>query len=324
MHFSFRFIIFCIFSKRAIMNLSEEVEMSCRILGTTYSVITEFPSEKLLINHIFAIALNSLLIIPTILLNAVAIITILKYSQLNNKPCYFIILVQSIIDLAVGVLGIPLILSNCIVENLVLKSSFLPYGLSIVTLSALTMERYIAILHPYAYSTHVTKKRLLIYMITGAVVMFSVIIFSFLNPRLLQIFGTVVETLLFFFTAFAYTRIYLVVRKLARSPNQRCGVAVEENLTRMKLFLREIKQAKSCFMIVICFFVLCLFPGAMAFPFSDSFDKHDRLAISIWIVTLKLSNSSANSLIFFWTKTMLRKEAVKMLKIMGLDYILNI
>jgi hypothetical protein len=78
---------------------------------TTYSVITEFLSEKLLINHIFAIALNSLLIIPTILLNAVAIITIFKYSQLNNKPYYFIILVQrSIIDLAVGVLSIPLIL----------------------------------------------------------------------------------------------------------------------------------------------------------------------------------------------------------------------
>ena len=319
------------------MNLSEEqkvFEMSCRILGTTHSVITEFPSEKLLINHIFAIALNSLLIIPTILLNAVAIITILKYSQLNNKPCYFIILVQSIIDLAVGVLGIPLILvylasgiggvSNCIVASLALRSTFLPYGLSTVTLSALTMERYIAILHPYAYSTRVTKKRLLIYVATGAVVMFSVIIFSLLSLRLLQTFGTVVETLLFFFTAFAYTRIYLVVRKLARSPNQRCGVAEEENLTRMKLFLREIKQAKSCFMIVICFFVLCLFPGAIAFPFFEAFDKYDRLVISIWIFTLNLSNSCANSLIFFWTKTMLRKEALKMLRIMGLDCILNI
>ncbi len=305
------------------MNLSVDQEgfkMSCEILGTTYYVVTKLPSYKLVINHIFAIAVNGILIIPTILLNAIPIITILKSSQLKSKPCYFIILVQSFVDLAVGVFGIPLFIfflagglrgnANCILATLVSRSTTLPIGLSTSTVSVLTLERYIAILHPYAYKTQVTKKRLLIFVCFGAVVIFSVNIFS-IHFRKLLLGALVIGTLIFFSFAFAYTRIYLVVKKLARSQN-RPHDAAAENVTRMKLFLRKIKQAKSCFIVVICFGLLSFLPGAIAFPFIQSFDKHNKDAITIWCYTLLFLNSSANSLIFFWTKTMLRKEAAKL------------
>ncbi len=73
------------------MNLSEEqegVEMSWE-MGKTYTVISKLPSDQFLIGHIFAIAVNGILIIPTILLNAIPIITIFRSSQLNRKPCFF-------------------------------------------------------------------------------------------------------------------------------------------------------------------------------------------------------------------------------------------
>ena len=171
--------------------------MSCKILGGTHFVVTKLPSEKFVINYIFAITFNGLLMIPTVLLNAVAIITTLKSSQLKSKPCYFIILVQSVIDLAVGVLSILLMifflasgiggLTNCIAASLAFKSGILPFMLSCVTLSALTIERYIAILHPYAYRTQVTKKRLLIYIGCGAVVTISLLFLFLFNPRLYHI-----------------------------------------------------------------------------------------------------------------------------------------
>ena len=336
MLFSFSVVVFRIFytRKQVKMNLSgvqEGVEMSCEILGTTYFVITKLPSDKFLINHIFAIAVNGILIIPTILLNAIPIITILKSSQLNSKPCYFIILIQSVIDLAVGVLGIPLFLvylasgiggnSNCVLATLAFRAMTFPMGLSTYTVSALTLERYIAILHPYAYKAQVTKKRLFIYVCIGAVVMFSLTIFSFHTGRR---YGAIaVQILIFIFMAFAYTRIYLVVKKLARSEN-RPHDATAENLTKMKLFLREIKQAKSCFIVVICFGLLCFLPTAIAFPIFRSFGKYDLLGISVWVYTLFLLNSSVNSFIFFWTKTMLGKEAAKLWKTMCLHYISNI
>jgi hypothetical protein len=91
-------------------------------------------------------------------------------------------------------------------------------------------------------------------VVTDAVVMFSaVVIFCLLNRRLLQTF--IMNAPFLLHCVCLHQNILGKVRKLARSPNQPCGVAAEENLTRMKLFLQEIKQAKSCFMVVICFFL---------------------------------------------------------------------
>ena len=74
----------------------------CQILRTNQLLITKIPSERYQINNISVIVFSAVLILPTIALNLVASITILKTPQLKSKPCYFIILVQSLIDLAVG------------------------------------------------------------------------------------------------------------------------------------------------------------------------------------------------------------------------------
>ena len=312
------------------MNLSvEEVfAMSCKILGKTHFVTSKFKSRKFVVNHIFAITFNGVLVIPTILLNAVAIITILKSSQLKSKPCYFIILVQSVIDLAVGAFGIPLLIfflasgiggiTNCIAARLASKSALLPFMLSCVTLSALTLERYIAILHPFAYKTQVTKKRLLIYVGCGAVVAISLCLASLFNPILSLICLTATEILIFVFTVFAYTRIYLVVKKLSRSPNRPHDPAAVENTTKIKMLLQKFKHAKSCFMVVICFGVLCLLPPAITLPLSAKLEQSEIGAVLAWAYTFNMLNSCVNSVIFFWTKTMLRTEAVKMLNTMNM------
>ena len=313
-----------------IMNLSagqETYATSCRILGTTTFVIIKLPSEKLLVNHILAIAVNGILIIPTILLNAVAIITIWKSSQLSRKPCYFIILVQSVTDLAVGFVGLPLFIfylksgiggdaNHCTLVFLTFRLTLLPAGLSSITLIALTLERYIAILHPYSYCSEVTKKRLLLFIGCFDALEILVLAFSLYSRRFLEIYVEVKVTFALMSVVFTYTRIYLVVRKIARSQCKPQDPSSEENLTRMKLFLREIKQAKACFIVVIYFFVLSFLPATIAIPFFPMLDMFEELAVRVWVVTLGLLNSSANSVVFFWAKTMLKKEAVKMVTAM--------
>ncbi len=299
-------------------------EISCLIFGERHNFMRKFPSDKLLVNHFVTLTVNVMLIFPTVLLNAVSVITIIKSSQLKNKICYFIILMQSATDLVVGVLGIPLFLiflvtglgtiSNCVVATLAYRSSVLPIGVSILTLSALTMERYIAVLYPYAYSTQVTRKRILVYICSGTMVMVLVVILSLAIEGLIKRFTMVLATLFFTSNAFVYARIYLVVRKLARSQNQPQDITVVNNLTRQKMFIQEIKQAKNCFIVVICFFILCFLPVIVTNVVATYVNKYKLQAIQNWATTLGISNSSANSVIFFWTKTLLRREAVKILK----------
>ena len=312
------------FTEHMNSTVNEEFQVTCQILGSTHFVITKLPSEKIVMNHIFAIAFNGIMIIPTILLNGVAVVTIFKSSQLNSKPCYFIVLLQSMFDLAVGVFSIPLFIYylansiggifNCFAASLGHRLTLVPVGVSTITMTAMSMERYIAILHPYAYKTQVTKKRLSVFIGSSAAVEFLVLSLSLAGQWLLEIYVIVKITLVFLFTIYVYTKIYLVVKKLARSQKKPHDFAKELNLTKLKLFLRQIKEARSCFLVVVCFCVLGFLPATIAVPFFASMNKFEELAITVWVISVGILNSSVNSIIFFWTKTMLRKEALKVFK----------
>ena len=305
-------------------------EVSCHIFGAMHSVIIKFPIEGLVINHILAIVFNIFLILPTISLNGVAVVTILKSYQLKRKPCYFIILVQSVSDLAVGLLGIPFFVyflstgiglgSNCVLAIMALRSTIIPMGISTFTLFIMTMERYMAILHPYAYSTQVTKKRLLTFAGISVAVQFTTSILSLAFHGFYEVYRMITVSIVFSFVAFAYSKIFLVIRKLSRSEKNPRDVTSEDNMARKKLFLREMKQAKSCFIVTICFFVLAFLPTAIAVLASLNLDKFERLANLIWGVTLSSCNSSFNSIIFYWSQTLLRKETFKTLKTIWLFF----
>ena len=309
------------------MNLSVTLEVfiaECQILGTNQVLITKIPSEKYLINNISVIVFNAILILPTIALNLVASITILKTPQLKSKPCYFIILAQSVIDLAVGVVGIPSYISfiaswtggasSCLSTSLLFRGGMISVLSSLVTVSILTLERYIAIIHPYAYKTQVTKKRIVICTASSAVVHSGFVAVSYLGKQLVMIYGMISAGLVFFFTTFAYTRIFFVARSLVGSPSQPHDVGKLQNVTKTKLLRQKIKLAKSCFAVVICFFSLCFLPQAIAFPYYTDLKKVENIEIGVWIGTIVLVNSSANSVLFFWAKKMLRKEGIKFLK----------
>ena len=303
----------------------EEVFLtSCHMFGVKHVYVAKLPSKNLFINQILAIAFNGILIFPTLSLNAVAVITIIKTAPLRSKPSYFIVSLQSMFDLAVGLLGIPLFIfflgsaiggiSNCNALTLVNRLMFVPIEVSTVLATAMTVERYIAILHPYAYKVQVTKRKILLSVGFSSVLSIFLTNLVLTVQNLIRIYMIVKVAFVLFLTAYAYTRIYLVVRNLARSQMKLPhGVVENMNVTKMKKFFQEVKQAKSCFVVVVCFFVLSFLPPAIAVPIASGTNEFEELRILIWAFSINVLNSTANSAIFFWTKTMLRKEALKLL-----------
>ena len=177
--------------------------------------------------RIAMLVINCILLFSTISLNGISVITIRKSSQLRSKICYFVILLQCVVDLCVGVLGIPIFIyyllfpfldiANCTFFVLAFRNAHLTCLLSMTTLSAMTMERYIGVLHPYYYETKVTKKRILIYVCGSGLVLVSALACSFLDRKIITIGGRALIFVCLLLTGLAYTRIYLVIRKLIRS-----------------------------------------------------------------------------------------------------------
>lgn len=199
---------------------------------------------------------------------------------------------------------------NCNFMFVAYRLSSLLCWLSIVTLSALTVERYIGVLHPYQYHIKVTKKRILMYMSGSSLAIVLVLAFSFLDRQIMPTVCSASILVFFCLTGFVYARIYLVIRRLISS--ERKPACESRSQDRRRILNRESRHAKSCCLVVVCFAIFLLpFTFLNVFFTVGSFDYMFHLK---WSLTSMIINSSVNSVIFFWTKILLRKEALKTLK----------
>ena len=150
-----------------------------------------FPSNGYFVNHVFVYGVNVLLTIATVLLNSVTRLTFGKSSQLRSKLPNILIMVQSCIDLGVGAIGNSFFsfsllseirgTARCFFKAAAYETAVLMTILSMTTLSAMNIERYLGIVHPLVHIAKVTRKRILLYI--GFVSLFGIII-SFCLPYL--------------------------------------------------------------------------------------------------------------------------------------------
>ena len=258
--------------------------------------------------RILIIVFNVILVISTLFLNSLSITAIRKSSQLKNKLCYFVILIQSSVDFSFGVISIPALIvfvaspllgiENCFFIVALVQTVIIVPAIPLVTLSSITLERYIGVLYPYSYQTFVTKRRLLIYLGVGCLILFGGVSSSIITPGILKPVTVVYVLANFLFIAFAYTRIYLVIRRLRRT--RQCPVDTEKQKSGIRRLHREVQHAKSCFVVVL-YFIVSVMPSVISSSFVNEKNLHKSAAMVSWAITLTNSNSSFNSLIFFWT-----------------------
>ena len=302
-------------------DVSHAIFTTCKVGGSSYVVLSQFPKEEYKRNGIAVLVVNCILFFITISLNGISIITIRRSSQLRGKVFSFVILLQSVFDLGVGVFGIPFFIfyllfpflstSNCTFTILARRVTRVTCRLSMVTLSGMTLERYIGVLHPYYYEAKFIKKKILIYVCTLGLCIFSIFVYSLCDGGIKKHFTRGLTILFFVLTVWAYVKIYRVIRKLIRS-ERRPACESHKKRSIWKRQIRERRKATSCFLAVICFafFLLPSLLSAAAFRSGTL----DFVVYQNWSITLLILNSSVNSLIFFWTKTLLRKEASKIIK----------
>jgi hypothetical protein len=140
------------------INTNEEIFQDCFVFNSKYQVLTKVHSKDVFNGMISSCTFVTILIIPTILLNGVSDVTIMKCPQLKEKIAYFLIMVHLLADLAVGFVTLPLFSYVCITQTfgtvdcfrqrLILNIMNIPFSISLTILAAMTVDRYMSILHP--------------------------------------------------------------------------------------------------------------------------------------------------------------------------------
>ena len=194
-------------------------------------------------------------------------------------------------------------------------------GMSIAVLSSMNIERYIAILHPIAHRTQLTKERLLMLAVllwSGYIATFIV---SFANSETTGKMLVALRFCFILFTIWTYVKIFLAMRKSRRTFALNNTIStttntspLESSFNRKKQFLKKVKLAKS-FILVIITNSICSVPQLiMAIMFYNGVPTYLLDIFNIWSITFVLLNSSLNSLLFFWFNPKLRFNSIAIVK----------
>ncbi len=288
----------------------------CSFYKVEMLIIRSFPSEAFYINYAVGCALNVLLTISGIFLNSLVIIAYWKSPQLRRKGSYFLIMLLSINDLVVGVLGnanhtltLALTLNGnpkCILYILVDLLAFPSAAISFMTLFVLNIERYLSIVYPIYHRTKVTKSKLS----RCAVGLWLISVgLTFAYP----IFGEFTKNLTSFVmysVLFATCYIYISIFRTARKPARVLSTEIRSRTQQIQN-IQNINLAKSCAIVVVCT-VVCYLPFAVARPFQE--DDSDTLVLAMWSVTCALAAPSLNSIVFVLSNPVFRTEVKKILR----------
>ena len=296
------------------MNSVGELLQTCRFHNAHYVMALDIPSQTYYVNYVVASICNTLLIITGIILNAATILAYWRSARFRSKTSYFLIMMLSVFDLTgatVGNLAFVLSLAftlhgnpNCTITILQKILTHFTAALSLATLFALNIERYLSIIHPFFHRTKITKLRLLglaaVFWLHACVGTVSYPILGGIVARHMTMYTMVLEIVV---TVCMYMVMYRAVRSSAINPSERNGNQVNK--------LQNLKMAKSC-AIVVASTVICFLPFAIVLSLKAS--VFIFMFLEIWAKTLIFLSFSLNSLVFFWRNPILRIEAKAVLK----------
>ena len=192
----------------------------CGALNFELNVALVHPSKVHIANYVIVFITNICVSLLTIFLNFTTILTFRSSNHLKKKLCHFLIYVQSWNDLGIGVIVSPLysiiiggeLLDNrkCNVHQIWFCISVTSCVFSVIILSAMNIERYLCIVHPFYRRNNVTKKKLLAYIFSMCALFtctFAVFIALAVNVLTIVFF---VSLLHFITSVYIYTKIFLV------------------------------------------------------------------------------------------------------------------
>ena len=303
------------------------LQSNCSIFGEFFEVLDGFHSDVYLVNHIVACVVNVIIQIATVSLNGITVFTFWRSSRLKEKVAFYLIMVQSLLDLGVGIVAGSVVTSfiaseirgrpSCAWYYFIGRMILLSTILSTCISSVMCIERYMGVVHPIVHRNKVTKKLLskcIACISVLCVIMFGV---SFYKKLVFLKFSRAVIMVCVLIAACTHIRIVFAVissRKNGETGplNNASSNPSQQNVKRREI-LKELKLSKACFLVVLCY-IVCYIPISFLGGFVVLDHYYDHALYRTWAVTFIMLESSLNSVIFVWKNRVLRHEVKMVLK----------
>ena len=303
------------------------LQSNCSIFGEFFEVLDGFHSDVYLVNHIVACVVNVIIQIATVSLNGITVFTFWRSSRLKEKVAFYLIMVQSLLDLGVGIVAGSVVTSfiaseirgraSCVCYYLIGRMILLSTILSTCISSVMCIERYMGVVHPIVHRNKVTKKLLSKCIACISVLCVIMLGVSFYKKLIFLMFSRAVIMICVLIAACTHIRIVFAVilsRKGAygeTGPNPLSNPS-QQNVKRRQ-FLKELKLSKACFLVVVCY-IVCYIPISFLGGFIVLRHYYDQAVYRTWAVTFVMLESSLNSVIFVWKNRVLRHEVKMVLR----------
>ena len=275
--------------------------------------------------EVFLLALNIFLAITASLGNALILNALPKVTSLHS-PTKLLFGNLAVTDLCVGLISQPLFVTirlSAVIKmdldiqyylmNIANAFDFILCGVSILTLSAISVDRLLALLLGIRYRTIVnlrhTRALLSFFWLTGIA---AVLLRVFTSFSVAAIVGVIFLIIVIVISVFCYTKIFMTLRQFetqVQNRGQQRREGMSPNIGRYKKTVWSIAWVQLALIACYIPFIIC----AIVITIKGS---SGTTANTIWIFTFSLIyvNSSLNPILYCWRIKDARQEVKATIK----------
>ena len=272
---------------------------------------------------IILIVFNAVLAVTAVFSNGLVLAAYSVSEALRQKPINTILMSLAVTDFLTGAISQPLffyekilLITNCskiiCTVNTLRRASMLYFpAATIVHISIITLDRYIAVLHSYRYMELVTHSRVKKVLIISWLAWTLVSVLRYLNYFEVMRSGLVLLPFNIIFILIVYIKIFREIHRLERN-----GVAAMNDPEEVRK-ARERKSAKTV-AIVLGLLFACWVPLILFMIIATVILPETSLAVNqimFYVAsTFVYSNSSVNVFVYYWRNEEMRNAMKKVIK----------
>ena len=258
-------------------------------------------------------ALNAPLMLTSIIGNTLVLFVILRTPSLRS-PSTVLLCSLAISDLLVGLVVQPVYIADRLTENSSLYQAlkilaFSACGVSLLTMTAISVDRFLALHYHMRYPNLMTTHRAMYTSATLWLIIFLLSLFSFWSMNVYHFVTALCIVICLVLSTACYIRIYRIVRHHQLQIHVQQQAVQTLNVENAQNELRSTKSAKHTFIYYVVM-ILCYTPLfiRMLISFNSPYQRRNAWTLAD---TVAFMNSSINPFLYCWRLRELRTAVVK-------------